>query len=169
LLILAFPSDLTCIVCPAQNYWDKILKLIPELVRAVHNPIQLVSLTLDTPGICYDFFTQNTFLRLVNRTSQIPYLPQGLSTNVRWPISWNFYHRYLNNVYEYTPDFRVWNITEKKFIAKILWWLNSRWFHNLILHSLYLRKYKASRDEMWTPCNLICIINTLQDVPSKTL
>jgi hypothetical protein len=59
------------------------MKLVPELLRAVHYPMQLVSLNLDTLGIIYDCFTQNTCLRLVNRTSQIPYLPQGVYTNLR--------------------------------------------------------------------------------------
>jgi hypothetical protein len=59
------------------------MKLIPELLRAVHYPMQLVSLNLDTLGRIYDCFTWNTCLRLVNRTSQIPYLPQGVSTNLR--------------------------------------------------------------------------------------
>jgi hypothetical protein len=38
---------------------------------------------LDTLGRIYDCFTWNTFLRLVNRTSQIPYITQGVSTNLR--------------------------------------------------------------------------------------
>jgi hypothetical protein len=59
------------------------MKLVPKILQNVHYPMQLVSLKLDTLGIIYDCFTRNTFLRLVNRTSQIPYLPQGVSTNVR--------------------------------------------------------------------------------------
>jgi hypothetical protein len=59
------------------------MKLVPEILQTVHYPMQLVSLNLDTLGRSYDCFTWNTFLRLVNRTSQIPYLPQGVSTNVR--------------------------------------------------------------------------------------
>jgi hypothetical protein len=59
------------------------MKLVPELLRAFQYPMQLVSLNLDTLGIIYDCFTRNICLRLVNRTSQIPYLPQGVSTNLR--------------------------------------------------------------------------------------
>jgi hypothetical protein len=59
------------------------MKLVPEILCFVHYPMQLVSLNLDTLGRSYDCFTQNTCLRLVNRTSQIPYLPQGVYTNVR--------------------------------------------------------------------------------------
>jgi hypothetical protein len=59
------------------------MKLVPKLLWSVHYPMQLVSLNLDTLGRIYDCFTQNTFLRLVNRTSQIPYLPHGVSTNLQ--------------------------------------------------------------------------------------
>jgi hypothetical protein len=59
------------------------MKLVPEILPTVHYPMQIVSLKLDTLGIIYDCFTRNTYLRLVNRTSQIPYLPQGVSTNAR--------------------------------------------------------------------------------------
>jgi hypothetical protein len=45
--------------------------------------MQLVTLNLDTLGRIYDCFTYNTLLRLVNRTSQIPYLTQGVYTNLR--------------------------------------------------------------------------------------
>jgi hypothetical protein len=47
--------------------------------------MKLVPLNLDTLGIIYDCFTWNTFLILVNRTSQIPYLTQGVSTNLNDP------------------------------------------------------------------------------------
>ena len=94
---LAFPRDLTCIVCPTQNNWYKILKIVPEILQIVHDPMKLVPLNLDTLGISYDCFTWNTLLRLVNKTSQIPYLTQGVSINLRWPRSWNFYHKYLTN------------------------------------------------------------------------
>ena len=90
---LSFPGDLNCIVFPAQNNWYKILKLVLEILQTVHNPMKLVPLNLYTLGRSYDCFTQKSFLRLVNRTSQIPYLPHGVATNVRWPRSWNFYHR----------------------------------------------------------------------------
>ena len=86
---LAFPGDLTCIAFPTQNNWYKILKLVLEILQTVHYPMKLVSLNLDTLGKMYDCLTWNTFLRLVNRTSQIPYLPQGVYTNVRWPKSYN--------------------------------------------------------------------------------
>jgi hypothetical protein len=59
------------------------MKLIPEILQTVHYPMKPVPLNLDTLGRSYDCFTWNTFLRLVNRTSQIPYLPQGVYTNVR--------------------------------------------------------------------------------------
>jgi hypothetical protein len=58
------------------------MKFVPETLQIVHYPMKLVSLNLDTLGIRYDDFTQNTFLTLVNRTSEIPYLPQGVSTKV---------------------------------------------------------------------------------------
>ena len=44
-----------------------------------------VPLNLDTLGISYDCFTWNTFLRLVSRTSQIPYITQGVYRNVDEP------------------------------------------------------------------------------------
>ena len=59
------------------------MKLEPKILQTVHNPMKLVPLNLDTLGRSYDCFTQNTFLRLVNRTSQIPYLTQGVYTNLR--------------------------------------------------------------------------------------
>jgi hypothetical protein len=59
------------------------MKLAPEILQTVHDPMKPVPLNLDTLGISYDCFTWNTFLRLVNRTSQIPYLTQGVSTNLR--------------------------------------------------------------------------------------
>jgi hypothetical protein len=59
------------------------MKLVPEILQTVHDPMKLVPLNLDTLGRSYDCFTWNTFLRLVNRTSQIPYLTQGVSTNLR--------------------------------------------------------------------------------------
>jgi hypothetical protein len=59
------------------------MKIVPQILQIVHYPMQLVSLNLDNRGIIYDFFTRNTFLRLVNKTSQIPYIPQGVSTNLR--------------------------------------------------------------------------------------
>jgi hypothetical protein len=59
------------------------MKLTPEILQIVHDPMKLVPLNLDTLGRIYDFFTWNTFLRLVNRTSQIPYLTQGVYTNLR--------------------------------------------------------------------------------------
>jgi hypothetical protein len=59
------------------------MKLAPEIIQTIHNSMKLVPLNLDTLGRSYDCFTWNTFLRLVNRTSQIPYLTQGVSTNLR--------------------------------------------------------------------------------------
>jgi hypothetical protein len=59
------------------------MKLVPDIILIFHYPMQPVSLNLDTLGRRYDFLTRNTFLRLVNRTSQIPYLPQGVYKNVR--------------------------------------------------------------------------------------
>jgi hypothetical protein len=59
------------------------MKLILEILQTVHDPMKLVPLNLDTLGRSYDCFTWNTFLGLVNRTSQIPYLTQGVSTNLR--------------------------------------------------------------------------------------
>jgi hypothetical protein len=59
------------------------MKLTPKLIQTVHDPMQPVPLNLDTLGRSYDCFTWNTCLRLVNRTSQIPYLAQGISTNLR--------------------------------------------------------------------------------------
>ena len=59
------------------------MKHIPKIQHTVHYPMQPVTLNLDTLGGSYDCFTWNTFLRLVNRTSQIPYLTQGVSTNLR--------------------------------------------------------------------------------------
>jgi hypothetical protein len=59
------------------------MKLVPEIKNIVHYPMQQVPLNLDTLGRSYDCFTWNTFLRLVNRTSQMPYLLQGVSTNIR--------------------------------------------------------------------------------------
>ena len=109
---LVFPGDLTCIACPTQNNWYKLLKHTPKILQTIHNPMQPVPLNLDTLSRSYTCFTWNTFLRLVNRTSQIPYLTQGVSKNIRWPRSWNFYQRYLTNLRKYPPDFRVWNVTE---------------------------------------------------------
>jgi hypothetical protein len=59
------------------------MKIVPEILQTIHYPMQLVSVNFDTLGRSDDCFTWNTFLRLVNRTSQIPYLPQGVYTNVR--------------------------------------------------------------------------------------
>jgi hypothetical protein len=59
------------------------MKLAPKILQTVHDPMQLVPPNLDTLGRSYDCFTWNTFLRLANRTSQIPYLTQGVSTNLR--------------------------------------------------------------------------------------
>ena len=59
------------------------MQLVPELLHPIHDPMKPVPLNLDTLGRSYDCFTWNTFLRLVNRTSQIPYLTQGVSTNLR--------------------------------------------------------------------------------------
>jgi hypothetical protein len=59
------------------------MKLAPKILQTFHDPMQLVPLNLDTLGRSYDCFTWNTFLRLVNRASQIPYLTQGVSTNLR--------------------------------------------------------------------------------------
>jgi hypothetical protein len=59
------------------------MKLVPEILQTVHDPMKPVPLNLDTLGRSYDCFTWNTFLRLVNRTSQIPYLTHGVSTNLR--------------------------------------------------------------------------------------
>ena len=109
---LAFPGDLTCIACPAKNNWYKILKLSPKILQTIHDPMQPVPLNLDTLARIYSCFTWNTFLRLVNRTSQIPYFTQGVSTNLRWPRSWTFYHIYLTNFCKYPPYFRVWNAIE---------------------------------------------------------
>ena len=110
---LAFPGDLTCIVYLAQNKWYKILKLTPEILQTVHDPMKPVPHNLDTRRRSYYCFTWNTFLRLVNRTSQIPSLTQGLSTNLGWPKRWNFYHRYLTNFCKYPLYCKVWNVTEK--------------------------------------------------------
>ena len=109
---LAFLGDLTCIECPTKNNWYQILKLIPKILQTVHNPMQSVPLNLDTLARSYACFTYNIFLKLVNRTSQIPYLTQGVSTNLRWPRSWNFNHRYLTHFCKYPLEFRVWNVTE---------------------------------------------------------
>ena len=98
--------------CPTQNNWYKILKLAPKILQTVHDPMPPVPRNLDTLGIIYDCFTRNTFLRLVNRTSQIPYLTQGVSTNLIWNKIWNFNHRYNYNPCKLPPDFRVWNVTE---------------------------------------------------------
>jgi hypothetical protein len=59
------------------------MKLVPEILQTVHDPMKPIPLNLDTLGISYDCVTWNTFLRLVNRTSQIPYFTQGVSTNLR--------------------------------------------------------------------------------------
>jgi hypothetical protein len=59
------------------------MKLSPEILQTIHDPMKLSPLNLDTLGMSYYCFTWNTFLRLVNRTSQIPYLTQGVSTNLR--------------------------------------------------------------------------------------
>ena len=59
------------------------MKFVPEILQNVHDPMLLVPLNLDTLGGSYDCFTQNTCLRLVNKTSHIPYLPQGVYTNLR--------------------------------------------------------------------------------------
>jgi hypothetical protein len=59
------------------------MKLTLEILQTIHNPMKPVPLNLDTLGRSYDCFTWKTFLRLVNRTSQIPYLTQGVSTNLR--------------------------------------------------------------------------------------
>jgi hypothetical protein len=59
------------------------MKLTPEILQTVHDLMKPIPLNLDTLGRSYDCFTWNTFLRLVNRTSQIPYLTQGVSTNLR--------------------------------------------------------------------------------------
>jgi hypothetical protein len=59
------------------------MKLVSEILQTVHYPMQLVLLKLDTRGRSYYCFTRNTCLKIVNRTSQIPYILQGVSTNVR--------------------------------------------------------------------------------------
>jgi hypothetical protein len=59
------------------------MKLAPEILQTIHDPMKPVPLNLYTLGRSYDCFTWNTFLRLVNGTSQIPYLTQGVSTNLR--------------------------------------------------------------------------------------
>jgi hypothetical protein len=59
------------------------MKLTPKILQIFHDPRKPVPLNLDTLGRIYDCFTWNTFLRLVNRTSQISYLTQGVSTNLR--------------------------------------------------------------------------------------
>jgi hypothetical protein len=59
------------------------MKIVRDILRTIPYTMQLVSLNFHTLGRRYDCFTRNTFLRLVNRTGQIPYLPQGVSTNVR--------------------------------------------------------------------------------------
>jgi hypothetical protein len=59
------------------------MKLAPKILQTVHDPMQLVPLDLDTLARSYACFTLNTFLRLVNRTSQIPYLTEGVSINLR--------------------------------------------------------------------------------------
>jgi hypothetical protein len=59
------------------------MKLAPKILQTVHDPMQPVPLNLDSLERRYDSFTWNTFLRLVNRTSQTPYLTQGVSTNLR--------------------------------------------------------------------------------------
>jgi hypothetical protein len=59
------------------------MKLAPKILQTFQDPMQLVPCNLDTLGRSYDCFTWNTFLRLVNRDSQIPYLTQGVSTNLR--------------------------------------------------------------------------------------
>jgi hypothetical protein len=61
------------------------MKLAPKILQTVHYRMKLIPLNLDTLGRIYDCFTWNTFLRLVNRTSQIPYLTKGVSTNLRLP------------------------------------------------------------------------------------
>jgi hypothetical protein len=58
------------------------MKLAPKILQTVHDLMQLVPPNLDTLGRSYDCFTWNTLLRLANRTSQIPYLTQGVSTNL---------------------------------------------------------------------------------------
>jgi hypothetical protein len=84
---LAFPVHKNCIACPMHNNWYTILKIVPKLLWHLHFSMQLVSLNLYPLWISYVFFTRNKCLRLVNRTSQISYLPQGVSTNLRWPRS----------------------------------------------------------------------------------
>jgi len=59
------------------------MKLTKKVLQTVQDPMKPASLNLDTIGRSYDCFTWNTFLRLVNRTSQIPYLTQGVCTNLR--------------------------------------------------------------------------------------
>jgi hypothetical protein len=59
------------------------MKLTPKILQTVHDPMKPVPCNLDALGRSYDCFTWNTFLRLVNRASQIPYLTQGVYTNLR--------------------------------------------------------------------------------------
>jgi hypothetical protein len=59
------------------------MKLVPEILQTVRDQMKPVQFNLDTLGRSYDCFTWNTFLRLVNRTSQIPYLTQGVYTILR--------------------------------------------------------------------------------------
>ena len=59
------------------------MKLAPKILQTIHDPMQPVPLNLDTLARSYNCFTWNTFLRLVNWTSQIPYLAHGVSTNLR--------------------------------------------------------------------------------------
>jgi hypothetical protein len=58
------------------------MKLAPKILQIFHDPMQPVPPNLDTLERSYDCFTWNTFLRLANRTSQIPYLTQGVSINL---------------------------------------------------------------------------------------
>ena len=41
------------------------MKLAPEILQTVHNPMQLIPHNLDILGRSYDCFSWNTFLRLV--------------------------------------------------------------------------------------------------------
>jgi hypothetical protein len=59
------------------------MKITPKILQTVQDPMQSVPHNLDTLGRSYDCFTWKTFLRLVNRTSQVPYITQGVYTNLR--------------------------------------------------------------------------------------
>jgi len=127
--------------------------------------MKLVLLNLYPCWRRYDYFSQNTFLRLVTWLVKNPIFhrvslrkyndPQHeISTMCTWKfiikhLQFSLYESSQKTSYSKNPK-----MTRLK--------LNSRWIKNPIFNRLYLRKYNDLEPEMFTIFTLICIISNLQ-------